>query len=307
MCRVGIAHQNNQVVGDAHPTCEELCSVSGVQSGSRSSWRGCLLGGIVAIGMCQGMAALAWSQDFKPSEKSKPSRPVGVGAAPSGERPSVGDLVRRGGWIMVPIGVCSVLLVAFAFERLVTMRRKKVVAPRFIEELRRLRDNGLLNPRSLEELCQRYPSPMSNIAKASLQRLGHPLLEVEKVLEDAAARELSILRSGIRPLTAIASIAPLLGLVGTVFGMIDAFIVTSQPGLKDRTELLASGIYEALVATAAGLLVAIPALIMAYAFTGRLDRLARAMGDQLTPLVPDLANLDKQPSQTPFARPAWKK
>src|SRR5262249_4942443 len=121
--------------------------------------------------------------------------------------------------------------------------------------------------------------------------------------EDAAARELSILRSGIRPLTAIASIAPLLGLVGTVFGMIDAFIVTSQPGLKDRTELLASGIYEALVATAGGLLVAVPSLIAAYYFTGRLDALSREMGDQLTPMVPALAKLDKAPAP-PSSRPA---
>jgi biopolymer transport protein ExbB len=217
------------------------------------------------------------------------------------ERPSVGDLVRRGGLIMVPIGICSVALTAFFLERLFTMRRSKVIPPGFIEELVSLRDTERLDAKALEALCLRYPSPMGQIAKAALLRQGHPLLEVEKVLEDAAAREVSILRSGIRPLTAIASIAPLLGLIGTVFGMIDAFIVTSQPGLKDRTELLASGIYEALVATAAGLLVAVPALIAAYYFTGRLDSLSRTMGDILTPLVPALAKLDK--TQTPSTGP----
>jgi biopolymer transport protein ExbB len=228
-------------------------------------------------------------------EAGKPALPPVV------VRPSVGDLVRRGGLIMLPIGVCSVALTAFFLERLFSMRRRKVIPPAFVEEIVTLCDTDRLDAKSLEALCRRYPSPMSNIVKASLLRQGHPLLEVEKVMEDAAAREVSVLRSGIRPLTAIASIAPLLGLIGTVFGMIDAFIVTSQPGLKDRTELLASGIYEALVATAAGLLVAVPALIAAYYFTGRLDRLARDMGDILTPLVPALAKLDK--TQEPAANP----
>jgi len=223
-----------------------------------------------------------------------------TGAA--GSRPSVGDLVRRGGLIMVPIGICSVFLISSLLERLANMRRSRVIPPLFLDELHKLRDGGRLTPRSLEDLCKRHPSPMSNVVRAALLRVGHPLPEVEKALEDAAARELTIIRSAIRPLTAIASVAPLLGLVGTVFGMIDAFIVTSQPGLKDRTELLASGIYEALVATAAGLLVAVPALIAAYYFTGRLDSLSREMGDHLTPLVPALAALDPT-AATPTARP----
>lgn len=237
----------------------------------------------VAVWLCMTPAARAADAPVK-----APDRPPEATIS----RPTVGDLVRRGGWIMVPIGVCSVFLVSFLLERLVAMRRSRVIPPAFLEELGALRDLRKLTPKALEELCKKYPSPMSNIVKASLLRLGHPLPEVEKAMEDAAARELSIMRSGIRPLTAVASVAPLLGLVGTVFGMIDAFIVTSQPGLKDRTELLAGGIYEALVATAAGLLVAVPALIAAYYFTGRLDRLAREMGDQLTPLVPSLAALD---------------
>jgi biopolymer transport protein ExbB len=200
---------------------------------------------------------------------------------------------------MVPIGLCSIALVTYLLERLVNMRRGKIIPNRFVEDLRALRDNHRLTPKALEEICRVHPCPMANVVKASLLRLGHPLLEVEKAMEDAAAREVAILRSGIRPLTAIASIAPLLGLIGTVFGMIDAFIVTSQPGLKDRTELLASGIYEALVATAAGLLVAVPALLAAYYFTGRLDRLSREIGDVLTPIVPDLARLEPPASPVP--------
>jgi biopolymer transport protein ExbB len=235
-------------------------------------------------------------------QEAKPTRAAPAGAAP---RPSVGDLVRRGGWIMVPIGICSVALVACLFERMANMRRGKVIPRQFLEELQVLRDNNRLTPKAVEDLCKAHPSPMANVVKASLLRLGHPLLEVEKAMEDAAARELAILRGGIRPLTAIASIAPLLGLIGTVFGMIDAFIVTSQPGLKDRTELLASGIYEALVATAAGLLVAVPALIAAYAFTGRLDRLSREIGDHLTPIVPALARMEPPPQPSaPARRPA---
>jgi biopolymer transport protein ExbB len=260
-------------------------SVIEASRGSRSSPRRLAVPAILLVSL---LALTAWAEDVKSDNASALPR--------HGERPSVGDLVRRGGLIMVPIGICSVFLVASLLERLAAMRRRRIIPPEFLAELHRLRDADRLRPDTLEALCKRFPSPMSNVVKSSLLRLGHPLLEVEKVMEDAAARELSILRAGIRPLTAIASIAPLLGLVGTVFGMIDAFIVTSQPGLKDRTELLAGGIYEALVATAAGLLVAVPALIAAYYFTGRLDRLAREMGDALTPLVPALARLE-QPTQ----------
>ena len=251
----------------------------------------------LALSAGPGGIASAQSEAARP----EPARAPAAEAVAPGARPSVGDLVRRGGVIMVPIGICSVFLVAFLLERLANMRRSKVIAPPFLEELRKLKDARRLTPSTLEDLCKKYPSPMSNVVRASLLRVGHPLLEVEKAMEDAAARELTIMRSAIRPLTAIASVAPLLGLVGTVFGMIDAFIVTSQPGLKDRTELLANGIYEALVATAAGLLVAVPALIAAYYFTGRLDKLSREMGDQLTPLVPALARLD---SPAPPALPA---
>ena len=250
-------------------------------------------GWIVALALCAGPGMVSEAR----AEGTKPAREQA--SAPAGTRPSVGDLVRRGGLIMVPIGICSVFLVSCLLERFAGMRRSKIIPPPFVEELRKLKDAGRLTPRSLEELCDRHPSPMSNVVRASLLRLGHPLPEVEKALEDAAARELTIIRSAIRPLTAIASVAPLLGLVGTVFGMIDAFIVTSQPGIKDRTELLASGIYEALVATAAGLLVAVPALIAAYYFTGRLDVLSREMGDQLTPLVPALAKLEAPAAPAP--------
>lgn len=276
---------------------EECDPVTEASLGLRLSLRRRAAPAIVLVAL---MAGGAGAEDVKTPRTPAPPQ--------LGERPSVGDLVRHGGLIMVPIGLCSVYLVATLLERLATMRRRRILPPEFLDELNRMRDSDRLRPDTLEALCKGFPSPLSNVVKASLLRLGHPLLEVEKVMEDAAARELSILRAGIRPLTAIASIAPLLGLVGTVFGMIDAFIVTSQPGLKDRTELLASGIYEALVATAAGLLVAVPALIAAYYFTGRLDRISRAMGDALTPLVPALARLDRPPQpepETPRSSKFW--
>ena len=250
----------------------------------------------LALPLALVLGAVAASANAEEPAPGKPPAPT----APA--RPSVGDLVRRGGLIMVPIGICSVFLVTILLERTANMRRSRIIPTAFLEELQKLKDAHRLSPTILREACDKHPSPMSNIVRASLLRLGHPLLEVEKVMEDAAARELTIMRSAIRPLTAIASVAPLLGLVGTVFGMIDAFIVTSQPGIKDRTELLAAGIYEALVATAAGLLVAVPALIAAYYFTGRLDALSREIGDRLTPLIPALSSLEAH-AEPATARP----
>jgi biopolymer transport protein ExbB len=126
-----------------------------------------------------------------------------------------------------------------------------------------------------------------------LLRVGRPLSEVEKAMEDGAARELAELRSRSRPLSVAANVAPMVGLLGTVVGMLEAFRVASQAGLG-KAELLAEGIYLALETTVAGLLIAIPALLLASFISSRGERLVRELADHLTRVLPVFVKLEER-------------
>jgi biopolymer transport protein ExbB len=126
-----------------------------------------------------------------------------------------------------------------------------------------------------------------------LMRLGRPHGEVEQALRDSCDREAGRLYANVRWLTLAAGIAPLLGLLGTVGGMIQAFFNTAnlQPG-ANRADYLAEGIYQALVTTFAGLSVAIPAAILAHMFEGRIQRLFRELDEYMAKLLPQLERFE---------------
>ncbi len=129
--------------------------------------------------------------------------------------------------------------------------------------------------------------------RAGLLRAGRPLPEIEKTLEDAIGRQMAELRARVRPLSVAASVAPMVGLLGTVIGMLQAFRVASQAGLG-KAEYLAEGIYLALETTVAGLLIAIPAMLFAAYFSSRGERFIREMSDHLTEALPLLAQLGQR-------------
>lgn len=187
------------------------------------------------------------------------------------------DMVVDGGPLMVPIGLCSVVALAYMVERSVRLRRGRLGTARFGERLAAsVRAGGA--QRGLEE-CLKERTPLARILAAGLQRAERPYVEREKAAEDAGLREVRRLSIGMRPLVVVAMIAPLLGLLGTVWGMIQAF---SNIALKDglgKPELLATGISQALITTAAGLAVAIPTQAAYYYFRSRIDRFARTAED----------------------------
>jgi biopolymer transport protein ExbB len=124
------------------------------------------------------------------------------------------------------------------------------------------------------EFCRRHPSPVSHVIAAGIRRLGEPIDLLEKHIEDAGEREAMKLRRFLRVLSVIAAVSPLLGLLGTIFGMITAFqTVAASAEALGKTELLARGIYEAMITTAAGLIVAIPSLVFYHWISARIDRL----------------------------------
>lgn len=216
--------------------------------------------------------------------------------APSEELPRIDlwDLTKRGGFLMIPLGLVSLLVVTFGLERLIALRRGKVLPPVLFDGLRRLAgQKGGLDPRRAYALCNKYPSTASRVILAMLIRLGRPQSELEQAHRDANEREAGKLYANVRWLTLAVGIAPLLGLLGTVGGMIQAFFETVhlQPG-ANRADYLAEGIYKALVTTFAGLSIAIPAALLAHLFEGRIQRLFRELDEFILTLLPQFERFE---------------
>jgi len=206
------------------------------------------------------------------------------------EAPTLVDLLNRGGALMYPLYLCSIVVVAFAIERAIRLRRAVILPSDIVEKIRNIPSHGTrLNPQALLAELKNHPSPIARVIIAGLRRVDRPLPELERAIEDAGQREADHMRRGCRVLSIIASISPLLGLLGTVLGMITAFMtVASREDALGRTELLAGGIYQALVTTATGLSIAIPALVLYYLFTEKVDRLVSEMDDICIDLVENL-------------------
>jgi len=198
------------------------------------------------------------------------------------------DVIRDGGPLMIPIGICSFVLLVFVFERAISLRRGRVIPGPFIRRfIEQLRDKSLDRATALE-LCEKNRSPVSEVFAAAVNKWGRPAVEVEQAIIDAGERVANGLRRYLRLFNGISTISPLLGLLGTVLGMIRAFNAIATADAMGRPELLAAGISQALLTTAAGLSVAIPALIAYLFFVGRVDRLIidiDGLGQQLVSLI----------------------
>jgi len=197
-------------------------------------------------------------------------------------------IIQSGGVVMIPIAVCSLLLVAFVFERFISLRHSRILPKPFVRRfLEQMRSGELDRERALA-LCEENGSPVSQVFAGAVQKWGRPAVEVEQAIIDAGERVTNGLRRHLRVINGVATISPLLGLLGTVVGMIRAFNAIATTSAMGRPELLATGISEALLTTAAGLCVAIPALFFYLFFISRVDRLIidiDALGQELVPLI----------------------
>ncbi len=195
---------------------------------------------------------------------------------------SVWDFVVKGGPMMIPIGLCSLVALTVIIERLLSLRRRSIIPPGFLPGLTRLLGNGADDKDEALEYCRTNGSPVANVFAAGIKKLGEPVEVVEKHIQEAGQREVLSLRRYLRVLSVIASTAPLMGILGTTFGMIRAFqtVATSSEALG-KAELLAKGIYEAMITTAAGLLVTIPVLFAYHWLLSKIDGLVSEM-DQMT-------------------------
>ena len=208
--------------------------------------------------------------------------------ADDGGRITLLDLLRKGGPLMYPLYLCSVVVVAFGVERAIGLRSRRIFPPTVVNRVRAATflPGSSMDPHRLLADLQNDNSPVGRVIKAGLKKADRPLPELEKAIEDAGEREADLMRRHCRVLSITASLSPLLGLLGTVFGMIQAFMtVAAREEALGRTELLAAGIYQALVTTAVGLSIAIPALVLYHVYVEKIDRLVGQMDDLATELV----------------------
>jgi biopolymer transport protein ExbB len=187
--------------------------------------------------------------------------------------PSLFEILERGGLMMWPIAACSVIALAFAVERWVRLRPGALGRAKFAQSVvEKVRSDG---PEAALGACKSSNNALARILERGLEHADLPFLERDSILGDAAAHETKLLGANLRPLLIVWLIAPLLGLLGTVWGMIESFGAIADSGGIGRPELLASGIYQALTTTAAGLTVSIPAVVIYHLLRGRIEAFAR--------------------------------
>jgi biopolymer transport protein ExbB len=193
---------------------------------------------------------------------------------------SLFDTLLAGGPLMIPILLASFAMLLIVFERTFSLRRRRVVPKLFVERfLLQLREGALDRHEALER-CEDEFSHIARVFAAAVRKWGKPAVEVEQAVLDEGERIANVLRRYLRVLNGVSTVSPLLGLLGTVWGMIQAFNVIATSPAMGRAEMLAGGISVALITTAAGLLVAIPALIFHLYFVGRVDALVMEIDHQ---------------------------
>jgi biopolymer transport protein ExbB len=193
-----------------------------------------------------------------------------------------------GGPLMLPIAICSFVLLVFVFERFVSLRRGRVIpgpfVKRFLEQLR----EGQLDRDKAIKLCEENKSPVAIVFAAAMKKWGKTSVEVEQAILDSGERVSNQLRRHLRMLNGISQVSPLFGLLGTVVGMILSFHAIAGSAADGQREMMAAGIAQALIATAAGMGVAIPALLAYLYFLGRVDQLITeidGLGQQIVELI----------------------
>ena len=169
------------------------------------------------------------------------------------------SVLAKGGWLMIPIGLCSLIAVGFFVERLIVLRKAKINLNAFLLKIRQH-----INKQDFDNalrLCSTTPGPISKVLEKGIRLRGQSREEIKDAIESAGRAEIYQLERGLGALATIAGVAPLLGFLGTVTGMIQAFMRIQELSGNVNATVLAGGIWEALITTAAGLIVGIPALL----------------------------------------------
>lgn len=181
---------------------------------------------------------------------------------------------------MWPILLCSVVLITIILERFYHFYRARTKIPNIFPRIKALLKDGKADEAS--KLCENTSGPIAHILAIGIHIRNRSIEEKEKIIARAGSRLIRQLDKNLRGLASISNITPLLGLLGTVTGMIKAFMKIQELGGRVDASVLAGGIWEALITTAAGLSVAIPTLVAYHYFEGRVDNVSSQMKDMVT-------------------------
>lgn len=178
-------------------------------------------------------------------------------AVPTPQELSLWDLTMKGGWLMIPLFLLSFIAVYIFFERLWIINKASKIDPRFMENIKDCIAQGRID--AAKALCQRDPTPIARMIEKGISHLGRPLADIREAVENVGGLEIARLERGIPMLATTAGGAPMIGFLGTVTGMVQAFYKMAQAGSNVDITTLSGGIYEAMVTTVGGLIVGIMA------------------------------------------------
>ena len=227
---------------------------------------------LVAASIALVAPATAWAQ--------ADAGPAGVAGLAAGPAPAAGEPAVYLGlavweWALwsAPFLLASLIALWFGAERLVALRTGRVLPRAFLDRFFNLLDSRRMTREHAEELCEESGSPVATVFHHAARKWGRPAVEVEQAVIDGGERQVARLKKNLRVLNGVATVTPLMGLLGTVLGMIRAFAKLADGGAMGNADQLAAGIVTALLTTAMGLVVAIPSLILYLYLTGRIEGL----------------------------------
>lgn len=197
------------------------------------------------------------------------------------------ELAIKGGWVMIPIVILSVLAVYIFFERFFAIKKAAEVDANFMNRIRDYIHDGKVD--NALTLCESYANPVARMIEKGIRRIGRPLNDISAAIENVGKLEVYKLERGLPALATVAGGAPMLGFLGTVMGMIKAFYDMSMAGNNIDVGLLSSGIYTALVTTVAGLIVGIIAYFAYNILTTRVEKVVNKLEANSTEFL-DLLN-----------------
>ena len=211
------------------------------------------------------------------------------------------DILMAGGWAMLPILICSAIALAIVLERCWTLRRSAVLPTGLGEEVRQWARAGQLDPAHIERLAA--GSPLGELLASALVVRSRPRELIKERIEDTGRHVVHRMERYLNTLGTIALIGPLLGLLGTVIGLIRMFMDVMRGGVGDPTKM-AGGIGEALICTASGLVVAIPAYVLHRYFRSKVSGYVVAMEKQATALLDELTPVTAPRARRSGAEPS---
>jgi biopolymer transport protein ExbB len=196
-------------------------------------------------------------------------------AVPASESINLIDLTMKGGPVMIPLAILSIIAVYLTIERFLTLKKASKLEANFMANIKDLVLNG--NIKGAKALCERTNSPVARMIEKGVTRIGKPLQDIDTSIHNVGNIEINKLETGMPTLATISGAAPMLGFLGTVTGMVSAFHKMSSAGANLTVSLLAGGIYEALVTTVAGLIIGIFAYIAYNQLTSMIEKIIHRM------------------------------